>query len=111
MIACLIVTLSDKRIAKVIGEALSPDNIDLPQGMQIDQKILGRNLNVRVSISKVSTIPIETLISTLDEFLSHIQTATHTLETTELGLKIDRSKDNKRRPTKNQRQSSKAKHD
>jgi hypothetical protein len=109
MIADLKVTFSDKRTATAVEEALSPDNVNLPIGMRIDQKIEGRKIIIKVSTADDLKTPIERLISTLDEFLSHIHTATQTIEKTKLRSRIDRSKNNKRRSRKNQRQSSKAK--
>ncbi len=69
--------------------------------MQIDQKKHGRDLIIKISVSKRSGKAFETLISTIDEFLSHIQTATQTLEKLELMAQLDRPENTKRRSRKN----------
>jgi hypothetical protein len=68
--------------------------------MQITQKSEGRDLIIKISVSNSSVKAFETLISTIDEFLSHTQTATQTLEKLELRTQLDRSESAKRRSRK-----------
>ncbi len=71
----------DAKIADSVYTALLPDNVRIPKGMEIDQKRDDSCLEVNVQIG--SGVSLETLISTLDEFLSHITSITHTLDKTE----------------------------
>jgi hypothetical protein len=71
--AVLSVRFTDSKTAKTIDEALAPDNVKLPKGMKIYQVQRGRILRIEVSIQ--GNRAVETLTSTLDEFVSHIQVA------------------------------------
>ncbi len=75
----LIVKFSDAETARAINESLLPDNINVPEGMKINQVRRGKTLRIEVSLSKEEK-EIETMTSTLDEFVSHMQTAVQTLE-------------------------------
>ena len=66
------------KIASVVDKALSPDNIDLPKGMKIDQLRKGSVLQIRITIEAEKGI--ETMTSTLDEFVSHVHSALSALE-------------------------------
>ncbi|MGI0085132.1 MAG: KEOPS complex subunit Pcc1, partial [Nitrososphaerales archaeon] len=61
----------DRRTASAVNSALLPDNVDVPEGMQINQKVRGNLLEIKIGISGQRS-GIETLISTLDEFVAHI---------------------------------------
>ena len=79
--AVLTIRFNDKKSASAVDSALSPDNVKLPQGMKIRQALKGNVLRVYVSVDTLEKL--NTLIGTLDEFVSHIQAATKTLESTE----------------------------
>jgi hypothetical protein len=85
----------NKKLASSVGQALAPDNVDLPGGMKIIQHTKGKALRIVVTVPKER---FETLISTTDQLLSHIQTAIQTVETVELKNKFDRPAHPKRRP-------------
>lgn len=57
----------DKRLLKAIYESLIPDNVDIPEGMDVKMKLSGNSL--RIELSGDRRIRIDTLISTLDEVL------------------------------------------
>ncbi len=63
--------------------------------MRISQKVRGRLIRIEVTISGKKRL-VETLISTLDEFVAHIHSVTQTLEKIE--NLHDRHKDSKRIP-------------
>src|SRR5487761_1504992 len=92
--ASLRVKFADRRTATAVNSALLPDNVDLPEGMSIHQKVSGSLLEIEVNISGTST-RVETLISTLDEFVAHIYSVTQTLEKIE--SLHDRHKDSERK--------------
>jgi hypothetical protein len=71
-------------MARAVDDALSPDNVDLPKGMKIVQRRLGNELSIRVTIQDGDSNQIETLISTLDEFVSHIHASIQALQRAEL---------------------------
>jgi len=74
-------TFKDVRTAKAVNDALTPDNINLPKGMKINQVRRGSNLTIKVSADKLDSI--NSVISTLDELVSHAHTAVQTLEKVE----------------------------
>ncbi len=84
---------SDGKTASAVNSALLPDNVNLPYRMEISQKVSGRFIRIQVTLSGAEA-RIETLISTLDEFVSHIHSVTQTLEKVE--SLHDRHKDPKR---------------
>jgi hypothetical protein len=61
-----------------MSESLLPDNIDFPRGMKLSQRTVG--LSLVIKITHDDRKKIETLISTLDEIVAHIYSATKTLE-------------------------------
>ncbi|MHB1908324.1 MAG: KEOPS complex subunit Pcc1 [Nitrososphaerales archaeon] len=69
---------ANPKIASVVDKALSPDNIDLPKGMKIGQVRKGSFLQISIAIE--AERGIETMISTLDEFVSHVHSALSALE-------------------------------
>lgn len=110
MSADLIISVKNAREAKVIDKALSPDNQNLPKGMSIKQHSRGKDFTVRILMSKEAQTPLETLISTLDEFVAHTQAVVETLDKVERKTIHDRSKDSKGRSGERKRQPSKAKY-
>ena len=73
----LTVEFNDMRTAKAVNNALLPDNIDIPSGMKIEQALKGRAVRVTVSVENLESVTA--LISTLDEFVTHMQAAVATL--------------------------------
>lgn len=71
--ATLDVRFRDSKTAKVVDNALSPDNINLPRGMKIAQSRRGKSIKIVVSVDREESL--DTLISTLDEFVAHMQVA------------------------------------
>jgi hypothetical protein len=56
--------------------------VDFPEGMQLTQRRQGNRLLISISLAQGEK-KLETLISTLDEIVSHIYSATKTLEQAE----------------------------
>ena len=73
---------SDQKIARAIEVSLTPDNVDFPEGVQFEQRLVSKELLIEVD-QAASDRYVETLISTLDEIVSHIQTAVAAIEKTE----------------------------
>ncbi|MHB8568282.1 MAG: KEOPS complex subunit Pcc1 [Nitrososphaerales archaeon] len=82
----------NSKTAKAINAALLPDNVNIPNGMKIVQESNGDSIEIKIEIG--SNLALETLISTLDEFVSHISSVTQTLDRIE--TLNDRHKDSKR---------------
>jgi hypothetical protein len=61
-----------------VSASLLPDNVDFPPGMRLSQKIIGPALVISITLDDRKKL--ETLISTLDEIVAHIYSATKTLE-------------------------------
>jgi hypothetical protein len=74
----LTIGLDNQKTAQAVDSALSPDNINLPSGMKISQVRRTNLLKITVEVS--DNAQLATVISTLDEFLSHTQAATKVLE-------------------------------
>tara|TARA_B100000315_G_C14034417_1_gene344668 strand:+ start:243 stop:491 length:249 start_codon:yes stop_codon:yes gene_type:complete len=62
---------TDKDTAKAIHESLLPDNVSIPKGLSVKMCLEGSQLLVDVS----SKGEWDTLISTIDEIVEHIQLA------------------------------------
>ena len=73
---------SDQKIARAIEVSLTPDNVDFPEGVHFEQRLVSKELLIEVD-QAASDRYVETLISTLDEIVSHIQTAVAAIEKTE----------------------------
>lgn len=65
-----------------VDSSLRPDNVDFPKGMRLNQRKGGKRLIVSLDFAQGEK-KLETLISTLDEIVSHIYSATRTLEQAE----------------------------
>lgn len=74
----LVVKFRDAETAAAIDTALSPDNVNLPRNMELCQTRRGKTLRVEVSVKQTQSL--DTLISTLDELVSHIQATLETLQ-------------------------------
>ncbi len=57
----------DGRLLKAIHESLVPDNVNIPEGMEIGMELSDGEL--RIEVSGDERVKIDTLISTLDEVL------------------------------------------
>jgi len=73
---------SDKNTLDAIDNSLAPDNIDFPRGMKFSQRKQGRTLKISIDFDQGRT-QIETLISTLDEIVAHIYSASSIIEKAE----------------------------
>ena len=62
---------ADKDTAKAIRASLLPDNVSMPRGLSVKMSLEGSQLLVDVS----SKGEWDTLISTIDEIVEHIQLA------------------------------------
>ncbi|MCL4517681.1 MAG: hypothetical protein M1587_00620 [Thaumarchaeota archaeon] len=82
MKATLSIEFSDKKLLNAVNASLLPDNIDFPEGMRFSQRKRGKELEISIGIDR-SKGTIETLISTLDEVVSHIHSAFSTLQLVE----------------------------
>ncbi len=69
------ITYEDRRAAKSIAAAVSPDNSNPPRGLFVETKAVGSTVRSVIQCDK----KIETLISTIDDLLSAIQSAERTL--------------------------------
>lgn len=74
----LVVKFRDAETAAAIASALSPDNVNLPRNMELCQTRREKTLRIEVSVKQTQSL--DTLISTLDELVSHIQATLETLQ-------------------------------
>jgi len=79
----LAIGFSDKKTLKAVSRSLKPDNVNFPKGMKFAQKTKNNELRFIILQQSEHENNFETLISTLDEIVSHIYTATSTIEKTE----------------------------
>jgi hypothetical protein len=56
----------DEETAKAVEEAVSPDNFQAPEGLELDVKRIKSEINIRVRCPK----GVGSLLSTLDDLLS-----------------------------------------
>ena len=83
MKSSLAVGFSDRKILKAVSNSLKPDNVNFPKGMNFAQKTKDKELRFIILQQSEQENKFETLISTLDEIVSHIYTATSAIEKTE----------------------------
>lgn len=76
--SALTIEFNNAKTAKAVNNALLPDNVNLPRGMKIKQELKGKTVKVTVSVETLDSFP--TLISTLDEFVTHIHVAVGALQ-------------------------------
>jgi len=69
------IDFKEKRVAKAVYDSLKPDNIDLPESLEMRMKVEKDRLIIDFS----STISLETLISTIEDLLACCQASTNTL--------------------------------
>ena len=65
----------DTDTARSIMDAVSPDNVQIPEGIDINMDLYENVLSIKVSCSK----SVGSMIATLDDLLSCIQAAEKTL--------------------------------
>jgi len=65
----------DAQVVDVLHGSLEPDNVDLPEGLKLGMKRMGRRLAVNIS----SEAKVETLLSTVDDILESLQASIDTL--------------------------------
>ena len=65
----------DEDTAQSIMDAVSPDNVQVPEGININMELQENVLSIKISCSK----GIGSMIATLDDLLSCIQAAEKTL--------------------------------
>lgn len=66
----------DSKKARCIMEAISPDNLDAPEGIDVAAKVEGNILKISISCSR----DIGSLLSTVDDLLSCIQAAERAID-------------------------------
>jgi len=66
----------DSKTARSIMEAISPDNLDAPEGIDVATKVEGDILKISISCSR----DIGSLLSTVDDLLSCIQAAERAID-------------------------------
>ncbi len=71
----LILRYNDEETARAVVEAVSPDNYQAPEGLELSVKRIKTEITVKVHCSK----GVGSLISTLDDLLSCLATAEKTL--------------------------------
>ena len=69
------IDLKESSVAKAIYSSLKPDNINIPEGLDIEMKVRGKH----VIIIFFSTKRLETLISAIDDLLACFQASINTL--------------------------------
>ena len=67
----LIFSFGNIRAAKAVEEALRPDNVDFPEGLQMKQSVKRNELHIEF----FSNGKMETLLNTVDEVLASISAA------------------------------------
>lgn len=72
------VEASSPELARALYLALKPDNVALPEGLQLDMGLKGRFLKINVEASD----RLDSLITTIDEILEHTQLSLETVERT-----------------------------
>jgi hypothetical protein len=65
------ITYNDPKTARSVLEAISPDNLGAPEGIDIEAKVEGSTLKLSISCNR----DIGSLLSTVDDLLSCIQAA------------------------------------
>jgi len=73
----MVETVKDS-VAQALYSTLTPDNRNFPRGLKMNMRVEDELL----ILDLVSWGRVETLISTIDEILDHIQTSLETLEKT-----------------------------
>ena len=73
-------TYATKREAEAVNDAISPDNIKTPSGLQVETTRNHSNLLTHIRCEK----SIETLISTLDDLVACISVAEQAFMATQL---------------------------
>ena len=68
----------DEKTAQSVNNALLPDNVKIPSGMKIAQIRNGSSLEINIMAD--DSVSFETLISTIDEFVSHVSAVTQTID-------------------------------
>lgn len=71
MKANIVCTYNDESVSEAIASAISPDNLDSPEGVKITTKRRGERVESEVEMEG----EIETLLATLDDLLSCTSTA------------------------------------
>jgi hypothetical protein len=66
----------DSNTAQSIMEAISPDNLDAPEGIDIEVRVYGDILKIHILCSR----EIGSLLSTVDDLLSCIQAAERAID-------------------------------
>lgn len=61
----------NEKIAEAIASSIKPDNIDSPEGVEIETKRVGNEVESKLKVEG----EVETLLSTLDDLLSCTSTA------------------------------------
>lgn len=66
----------DSKTARSIMEAIAPDNLDAPEGIDVDAKVDGKILKISITCSR----DIGSLLSTVDDLLSCVQAAERAID-------------------------------
>lgn len=69
--AAIDIHYEDPKKALFIQEAISPDNLQAPEGVTVEADVMGSTLRVKVSCDK----GVGSLIATVDDLLSCVQAA------------------------------------
>jgi len=69
--AAIDIHYNDPEKAHFILEAISPDNLQAPEGVTVEADVIGSTLRVKVSCDK----GVGSLIATVDDLLSCVQAA------------------------------------
>ena len=69
-------TYKNEKEAQAVTEAVSPDNIEVPEGLQIETVQKGAEVNTKIQCQKT----VATLISTIDDLLACVSVAEKTFK-------------------------------
>jgi|TARA_B100001013_G_scaffold93931_1_gene52365 hypothetical protein len=72
----IILECKSRTIASTIEQALKPDNVDFPDGLHMEQKIINNNLEIYF----ISTAMLDSLLNTIDEILAMVNMTYKTLK-------------------------------
>ena len=66
----------DERIAKAVYDAIRPDNVFLPRGLEIEGAVIASSIELKIVCRK----SLESLQATLDDLLACVQAAERALK-------------------------------
>ena len=71
----IVLRYGDERTARAVAEAVSPDNLEAPQGLRVETWVHGGEVFTAIEGRR----PLETIVSTVEDLLSCVQAAERAL--------------------------------